>query len=126
MVFLQICFKISSRHELHHNCQLILDRDAFKHLYNLRMLCLPKKNKSIKISAVKFVPHLLALFASVNTARRIAKCHFKNRYIKNQNKPRRKKEMNSSLLEHRTAFFLKNLRGYSTSLLLLRSQLLQE
>ena len=43
VVFPQIGFKISSRHKFHYNCQLILDRDAFKDLYYFRMLCLAEE-----------------------------------------------------------------------------------
>ena len=46
LVFLEQHFKISSRHELHHNRQLILNGDAFNHIHDFGMLCFPEEKKT--------------------------------------------------------------------------------
>ena len=45
VVFVEQTFKISSRHELHHNRQLILNGDTINHFNNFGMLCLPEEKK---------------------------------------------------------------------------------
>ena len=46
LVFIEQHFKISSRHEFHHNRQLILNGDAFNHFHDFGMLCFPEETNT--------------------------------------------------------------------------------
>ena len=46
LVFVEQHFKISSRHELHHNRQLILNGDAFNHFHDFGMFCFPEETNT--------------------------------------------------------------------------------
>ena len=49
MVFLQIGFKSSSLHELHHYRQLILNGDALKDLHDFGVFCLPRNKERSRL-----------------------------------------------------------------------------
>lgn len=46
LVFIEQHFKIASRHELHHNRQLILNGDTFNDFHDFGVLCFPEETKT--------------------------------------------------------------------------------